>query len=287
MSELLSIRTEKADAALGQAVPAADAASAPAFLFIFSQNSSQDLCPRILCRVTYALRLIVSDAVYINTQHLEYFEHFFSEVSECYGAVMRIVALYQNVTVESAHLRNCEDTNASEGFCRYRKNFTLCDVSNQFCVGCALQTVECDVSRYDISFQSSLCYLFRQISCHDELIFHLTEGQFAGRSISAVEAHESIIELIIIFSFDLRLIHISRYGIVDIQQGNCIFGYNASDKLRQCAVDIHLTGYRDSSSSQTAVDIARYKSELCLECRPAFSCDRNVFAGALVSLYPV
>src|SRR5699024_8463984 len=138
----------------------------PAFLFIFSQNSSQDLCPRILCRVTYALRLIVSDAVYINTQPLEYFEHFFSEVSECYGAVMRIVALYQNVTVESSHLRNCENTNASERFSRYRKNLTLRDISNQFCVGCALQTVECDVSRYDISFQSSLCYLFRQISCH-------------------------------------------------------------------------------------------------------------------------
>ena len=53
-------------------------------------------------------------------------------MSECYCAVMRIVFLYQYVTVESAHLRNSEDTDASEGTCCYRKNLALCDVSAQF-----------------------------------------------------------------------------------------------------------------------------------------------------------
>ena len=58
---------------------------------------------------------------------------------------MRIVFLYQYVAVESAHLRNSEDTDASEGTCCYRKNLALCDVSAQFCVRCALQTIEGDV----------------------------------------------------------------------------------------------------------------------------------------------
>ena len=84
-------------------------------------------------------------------------------MSECYCAVMRIVFLYQYVTVESAHLRNSEDTDASEGTCCYRKNLALCDVSAQFCVRCALQTIEGDVSRNDISLEGTLCYFFRKV----------------------------------------------------------------------------------------------------------------------------
>ena len=105
-------------------------------------------------------------------------------MSECYCAVMRIVFLYQYVTVESAHLRNSEDTDASEGTCCYRKNLALCDVSAQFCVRCALQTIEGDVSRNDISLEGTLCYFFRKGSCHDHLIFHRAECQFGGSGIS-------------------------------------------------------------------------------------------------------
>ena len=86
------------------------------------------LCPRILGRITYALRLVVADAVYVNAKHLEYLEHLFSKVSERYGSVVRIVTLYQNVTVESSHLRNREDADAAEGFGSYRKNLALRDV---------------------------------------------------------------------------------------------------------------------------------------------------------------
>ena len=59
--------------------------------------------------------------------------------------------------VEAAHLRNCEDTNCSEGTCSNRKNFSVCDVSTNLCVGCALQTEECDIARNDVTFQSSVC----------------------------------------------------------------------------------------------------------------------------------
>ena len=47
------------------------------------------------------------------------------------------------------------------------------------------------------------------------------------------------------------------------------------------AVDIYLTGYRDSSSGQTAVNIARNEAELCLECRPAFARQMQRICGSL------
>ena len=47
------------------------------------------------------------------------------------------------------------------------------------------------------------------------------------------------------------------------------------------------TGYRDAHLGQTAVDIARNESELCLECRPAFSGQGYVFSGAFVCFDPV
>ena len=68
-------------------------------------------------------------------------------MSECNRTVMREVLFDQYMTIESAHFRNCEDSDCSEGTCCYRKNLALCDVSAQFCVRCALQTIEGDVSR--------------------------------------------------------------------------------------------------------------------------------------------
>ena len=43
-------------------------------------------------------------------------------------SVVWIVLLDQNVTVESAHLRDCEDADGTEGTCRNRKNLALCNV---------------------------------------------------------------------------------------------------------------------------------------------------------------
>ena len=96
---------------------------------------------------------------------------------------------------------------------------------------CALQTIECDVTRFDISFQSSVCNFDRKRSCHDHLVFHLTEGKFAGSSISTMESHECIFQCIIEFSFDGFFVHILRYGVVDIKQCNDIVAYYLSDEL--------------------------------------------------------
>ena len=200
---------------------------------------------------------------------------------------MWIAFFDQLMTIESSHLRNREDTDATEGTGSNRKYFTVCHISAQFSVSRTLQTEECDISRYDISFQCSLCHFFRKGSCHDQLIFHGAGSQFSGCGITTVESHKCIFVCIIIFSFDFTFIHICRYGIVDIQQGYSIVTYHCSDKFTQCAIDIHLTGYRDASSGQTAVHIARNKTELRLERRPAFSCDGNVFSGSFVCFDPV
>ena len=86
---------------------------------------------------------------------LEYFVKCFSEMSKCNSSVMRIISFDQHVAVETSHFRNCEYTDASEGFCSYRKDFALSNVRRQDVVSRALQTEECDVARDDVSFERS------------------------------------------------------------------------------------------------------------------------------------
>ena len=73
-------------------------------------------------------------------------------MSECNGSVMRISFFDQFMAIESSHLRNREDTDTTEGTGCNRKYLTICHISTQFSIRGALQTEECDISRYDISF---------------------------------------------------------------------------------------------------------------------------------------
>ena len=95
----------------------------------------------------------------------------------------------------------------------------------------ALQTIESDISRNNISFKSSVCNFYRKRSCHDHLVLHLTEGKLAGSCISTMESHECICKFVIIFSFDIFVIDILRNRVVDVKQCNCILAYNCSDEL--------------------------------------------------------
>ena len=201
-------------------------------------------------------------------------------MTESNSSVMRIILLDQNMTVESSHFRNCEDTDGTEGFGCYRKNLALCHISAELAVCGTLQTIESDVARCDISLEGSLGYLFRKGSCHNELVFHRAESQFSGAGISAVEAHEGIFQGVREFALDALFVHILRNAVVDIQQGNGILADAGSDELAECSVDIYLTGYGDSSSGETAVYIAGNKAELSLKCRPAFSGDGHILAIA-------
>ena len=86
------------------------------------------LCEGILCRIHHALRLIEADLLHAKIS--KYAVKSLAIVTKCNRAVMRIVALDQNVTVEAAHLRNREYADTAEGLGRNRKNLALCDVSN-------------------------------------------------------------------------------------------------------------------------------------------------------------
>ena len=77
-----------------------------------------------------------------------------------------------------------------------------------------------------------------------------------------MESHKCISKLVIVFSFDILIIDVLRNGVVDVKQCNSVIGNAKSDVLAKSSVDINLTGYRDSSGSQTAVYIARFKSKL-------------------------
>ncbi len=51
-----------------------------------------------------------------------------------------------------------------------------------------------------------------------------------------MEAHEYIVQTVVEFALDIACVHILRYGVVDIQQGNCIVAYAGTDELRQSAI---------------------------------------------------
>ena len=102
-----------------------------------------------------------------------------------------------------------------------------------------------------------------------------------------MESHKCIFQCVIIFSFDGFFVHILRYRVVDIKQCNDVVAYYLSDKFTQCTIDINFAGNRDTLGCQTAVYIARNKSKLCLECRPAFSCQSYIFTISSVVSNPV
>ena len=59
-------------------------------------------------------------------------------MSECHCAVMWEVLLDQDMTVKSAHLRDSEDTDSTEGTGCHRKNLTLGYISSQMVICGAL-----------------------------------------------------------------------------------------------------------------------------------------------------
>ncbi len=102
-----------------------------------------------------------------------------------------------------------------------------------------------------------------------------------------MEAHEGILQRVRELALDRLLVHVLRDGVVDVEQGHHVVRDAGADVLGKRSVDIDFAGDRDSAACQAAVDVAGNKSELCLERRPAFACDRDIFAVALVSLDPV
>ena len=62
-----------------------------------------------------------------------------------------------------------------------------------------------------------------------------------------MESHKCISKLVIIFALDILIIDILRNRVIDIKQCHCVIRDAKSDVLAECAVNIYLTGYRDTS----------------------------------------
>ncbi len=88
--------------------------SLPILIEYLKHQPNRFLCPWILCRIAYTLRLVVSDFVYCYTDVLEYFVELLAKVAECNGTVVREVLFDEYVAVEAAHFRDCKDTDATE-----------------------------------------------------------------------------------------------------------------------------------------------------------------------------
>ena len=102
-----------------------------------------------------------------------------------------------------------------------------------------------------------------------------------------MESHKCIFMCIVKLALDRLFVHILRNGVIDVEQCDSILAHAGTDKLTQGAVNIYRARYRNTYYGQPAVDIARNKAKLCLECRPAFSCNCNIFTGTFVRLNPV
>ena len=105
--------------------------------------------------------------------------------------------------------------------------------------------------------------------------------------VAAVEAHEGVMQGVVVLALDVLVIDVFRNAVVDIQQGHRVAGQAGADVLAQRAVDIHFAGDRDTAGSQAAVDIAGLEAELGREGGPALVGKGHILPGALMSFRPV
>ena len=76
-------------------------------------------------------------------------------MAESNSAVMRIALLNEDMTIESSHFRNSENTDTTEGTCLNIENFTFSDIGTQNSLAVALEAIEGDVARRDIAVKGA------------------------------------------------------------------------------------------------------------------------------------
>ena len=158
-------------------------------------------------------------------------------MTECNCTVVRESALDENVTIESCHFRNSEDSDTTEGTCLDIEDLTFCDVGNEFSVTVALQTIECDRRSSDVTLKSTTCEIRIRTSrlkesVLDELILDCTVGaHLAGRCVTAVEAHECICKLVVLETCSILIIDVLRNRVVDVKKSNGIIADADTDVL--------------------------------------------------------
>ena len=249
------------------------------------------LAERILGGIVVALREVVIDLVNGDAHVLENLPEVLALMAEHNGAVMWIVLLDEDVTIEAAHVLDAEDTDRTERTCSHWQNLALSNVGAQLGVGRRLQAVDGGLSGLQVALQGAIGNLYRQGACHDALEAHRAVANLVRGCVAAVEAHEDLFVSIFVaeelLALDALLVHVGRNGVVDVEQGDGILGDAGADKLRQRAIDVHLAAHGDAVAGQSAVHIAGHEAEHGLESRPALGGQRHKLAAALVSLHPV
>ena len=150
--------------------------------------------------------------------------------------MMRISLLDEHVAIETTHLADGEDSDAAERACRHVEHLALSDIRAQIALRVTLQTIECDWAGSDVALQSatgevgSAAVLEQTVL--DELIFDGTgRTHLALRSVAAVEAHEGVCELVVVFAGDILVVDIFRHGVVDVEQSHRVVRSTDADEL--------------------------------------------------------
>ena len=81
--------------------------------------------------------------------------------------------------------------------------------------------------------------------------------------------------------------NVSRHGVVDVKQCCRLFCSTFAHILRYSTVEVHLASYRNATTCEAWVYVARLKFEYRLPSRPALVCEYCIVASALVVLIPV
>ena len=102
-----------------------------------------------------------------------------------------------------------------------------------------------------------------------------------------MEAHEGVMQGVVVLALDVLVIDVFRNAVVDVEQRHRVAGQAGADVFAQRAVDIHFAGYRDPAGSQAAVDVAGLETELGREGGPALVGKGHILPGALVGFRPV
>ena len=193
------------------------------------------LAERILGRIEVALREVVVDFVNGDAHVLENLPEVLALMAEHNGAVVWIVLLDEDVTIEAAHVLDAEGTDRTERAGSHWQNLALSNVSTETGVGGRLQTVNGSEAWLQVALQGTVGNLYWQGAGHNALEAHLAVANLVGCCVAAVEAHEDFLvgvgvaeELL---ALDALLVHVGRNGVVDVEQGNGILGDAGSDVL--------------------------------------------------------
>ena len=106
---------------------------------------------RILRCVREAGRLVICYIAY--TKVLEHIKESAAVVAECNCAMMRIMLLDEDMTVEAAHFLDGENADAAKAAGCHRKNFAFSDVGTKLTFAVALETIEGNVRCCDVAFE--------------------------------------------------------------------------------------------------------------------------------------